>query len=114
MQGAPPDHLILGRAVLTNLTNPKVILFFAAFLPQFARGHGPISVQFLMLGPIFLVIGLAWDSVVGCRQAASADHATRRRRCRRHSCRDPSRRRTRVHLTLAGRRKHRGWGYMPP
>ncbi|MDF3299436.1 LysE family translocator [Streptomyces tropicalis] len=63
---AAPDHRILGRAVLTNLTNPKIILFFAAFLPQFARsGHGPSSVQFLTLGLIFLVIGLAWDSVVG-------------------------------------------------
>lgn len=65
-QGAPSDQRILGRAVLTNLTNPKIILFFAAFLPQFARaGHGPVSVQFLTLGLIFLVIGLAWDSVVG-------------------------------------------------
>ncbi|HEX3779553.1 MAG TPA: LysE family translocator [Pseudonocardiaceae bacterium] len=64
---APPDgRRVLRRAVLTNLTNPKVILFFAAFLPQFARtGHGPLAVQFLLLGLIFLVIGLTWDSIVG-------------------------------------------------
>lgn len=65
-QASPPDRRILGRAVLTNLTNPKVILFFAAFLPQFARdGNGPAAVQFLTLGMIFLLVGLAWDSVVG-------------------------------------------------
>lgn len=63
---APPDRRILGRAVLTNLTNPKIILFFAAFLPQFARpGNGPAALQFLTLGLIFLLVGLAWDSLVG-------------------------------------------------
>ena len=63
---APPDRQILGRALLTNLTNPKIILFFAAFLPQFTRtGYGPISVQLLTLGMVFLLIGLVWDSIVG-------------------------------------------------
>jgi threonine/homoserine/homoserine lactone efflux protein len=63
---APPDRQILGRALLTNLTNPKIILFFAAFLPQFTRaGYGPISVQLLTLGVVFLVIGLVWDGIVG-------------------------------------------------
>jgi threonine/homoserine/homoserine lactone efflux protein len=63
---SPPDRRILGQAVLTNLTNPKVILFFAAFLPQFARaGRGPAALQFLTLGLIFLIVGLAWDSLVG-------------------------------------------------
>ncbi|WP_165978427.1 LysE family translocator [Actinomadura darangshiensis] len=62
----PPDRQILGRAVLTNLTNPKIILFFAAFLPQFARdGRGPAALQFLTLGLIFLLVGLMWDSIVG-------------------------------------------------
>lgn len=62
----PPDRRVLARAVLTNLTNPKVILFFAAFLPQFARaGRGPAALQFLTLGLIFLLVGLAWDSFVG-------------------------------------------------
>ena len=52
--------------MLTNLTNPKVVLFFAAFLPQFVRrGHGPVAGQLLVLGLIFLVMGLVSDSVIG-------------------------------------------------
>lgn len=57
---------LLKRAVFTNLTNPKVILFFAAFLPQFCRaGHGPIAVQLLTLGLVFLLVGLVSDSAIG-------------------------------------------------
>jgi threonine/homoserine/homoserine lactone efflux protein len=57
---------LLRRAVLTNLTNPKVILFFAAFLPQFSRrGQGPVAVQLLILGMLFLLMGLLCDSVIG-------------------------------------------------
>ncbi len=62
----PAGGRLLARAVLTNVTNPKVILFFAAFLPQFVRpGHGPTAVQLLTLGVVFLLVGLVIDSVVG-------------------------------------------------
>jgi threonine/homoserine/homoserine lactone efflux protein len=64
--GPVDDGLVLRRAVLTNLTNPKVVLFFAAFLPQFVRpGHGPVAVQLLTLGLIFLFAGLLSDSAIG-------------------------------------------------
>lgn len=64
--GAPKDERLLRRAIITNLTNPKVILFFAAFLPQFTRpGHGPVALQLLTLGLLFLVVGLVCDSVIG-------------------------------------------------
>ncbi|MGY4919494.1 LysE family translocator [Streptomyces sp. 900116325] len=63
---APTGRQVLRRAILTNLANPKVILFFAAFLPQFVRpGHGPVTIQLLSLGLIFLLVGLLIDSVIG-------------------------------------------------
>jgi threonine/homoserine/homoserine lactone efflux protein len=60
-----PSRQVLRRAVLTNVTNPKVILFFAAFLPQFTRpGHGALAVQLLTLGLVFLGVGLVCDSAI--------------------------------------------------
>lgn len=54
------------RGAITNLANPKIILFFAAFMPQFVRPErGNVATQFLVLGIIFLIIGLAVDIVVG-------------------------------------------------
>lgn len=65
-RASEPERHLLRRAVLTNLTNPKVILFFVAFLPQFTRGgHGPVAAQLLSLGAIFLLVGLVCDSVIG-------------------------------------------------
>ncbi len=44
------------RGIIMNVTNPKVGIFFLAFLPQFADpARGPIAVQMLLLGGIFIV-----------------------------------------------------------
>ncbi|MFF0013344.1 LysE family translocator [Streptomyces sp. NPDC005374] len=62
----PPERQVLRRAVLTNLLNPKTVLFFAAFLPRFTSPEqGPLWVQLLTLGLIFLVMGFIWDSTIG-------------------------------------------------
>jgi threonine/homoserine/homoserine lactone efflux protein len=53
-------------AVLTNLANPKVILFYLAFFPQFITAGGlPTSAQFLILGGMLIVIGLTVDASAG-------------------------------------------------
>jgi len=47
------------RGIVMNVTNPKVSIFFLAFLPQFTRpeqGHLPL--QMLVLGAIFILATL--------------------------------------------------------
>ena len=44
------------RGIIMNITNPKVSIFFLAFLPQFADPtRGPIWVQLLLLGGLFII-----------------------------------------------------------
>lgn len=44
------------RGIIMNITNPKVSIFFLAFLPQFADpGRGSLTLQMLLLGGVFIV-----------------------------------------------------------
>jgi threonine/homoserine/homoserine lactone efflux protein len=59
---AVPSGEAFRRGFLTNVSNPKVIVFFAAFLPQFVvPGAGPVAMQLLELGAVFAGVGLAFD-----------------------------------------------------
>ncbi|MGV9665451.1 LysE family translocator [Nocardia niigatensis] len=54
----------LRQSVIVGITNPKAIIFFSAVLPQFVAPHaGPVPVQMLMLGLLFIAIALVSDSV---------------------------------------------------
>lgn len=52
-------------ALLVNLSNPKVILFVLAFLPQFVDPARPVLPQFIMLGLVFSLGGFIVNGVVG-------------------------------------------------
>ncbi|TMM55520.1 LysE family translocator [Sulfitobacter sabulilitoris] len=65
---APP--LTAARAfragLIVNLTNPKVILFVLAFVPQFVSPQaGPVLAQFLTLGAVLALGGFAVNALVG-------------------------------------------------
>ena len=56
---------IYARAALMNVTNPKVAIFFLAFLPQFTDpGRGGVMGQILVLGAIFMACALLCFSIV--------------------------------------------------
>lgn len=46
---------LYSRGIIMNITNPKVAIFFLAFLPQFADpSRGSITIQMLMFGGLFI------------------------------------------------------------
>ncbi|MDH6608273.1 threonine/homoserine/homoserine lactone efflux protein [Streptomyces sp. SAI-208] len=54
------------QGAVTNLLNPKVILFNVAFLPQFVNPSlGHVPGQLLLLGTTLVVMGFVWDGGVG-------------------------------------------------
>jgi threonine/homoserine/homoserine lactone efflux protein len=53
------------QGFLTNALNPKVAVFFLAFLPQFIAADAPSkAAAFLILGCVFNVTGTAWNLAV--------------------------------------------------
>jgi threonine/homoserine/homoserine lactone efflux protein len=53
------DWRTYGRGIVMNVTNPKVAVFFLAFLPQFANpAAGSMTLQFFFLGGVFIVATL--------------------------------------------------------
>jgi homoserine/homoserine lactone efflux protein len=46
------------EGLVTQLANPKAIVFFTALLPQFIDPHGPVALQFVVLGVVSMLIEL--------------------------------------------------------
>ena len=51
-------HAIMANAFVITALNPKSIVFFLAFLPQFINSEKPFITQSLILGSTFLVLAI--------------------------------------------------------
>ncbi len=71
--GAVPLRRVFWQGALTNVLNPKVALFFLAFLPQFVTMDSTHkALAFLLLGAIFIVNGTLWCLGVAAFAAKTA------------------------------------------
>jgi threonine/homoserine/homoserine lactone efflux protein len=51
-----PLRSVYFQGVLTTLTNPKALLYYMAFFPQFVSGHIPYAMEIYFLGMCYIVI----------------------------------------------------------
>jgi threonine/homoserine/homoserine lactone efflux protein len=64
---------VFWQGFLTNVLNPKVALFFLAFVPQFIDADSTTKIEaFLFLGVIFNINGTAWNVFVAWSASALA------------------------------------------
>ena len=56
VRGPESRRSMVRRGLLVNLTNPKAIVFFLAFIPQFVRPDRPLLPQYVVLGATVVVI----------------------------------------------------------
>lgn len=72
-----PHRTIFLQALLTNILNPKVILFFLSFFPMFVQHDSPHKISaFLLLGVIFATMTLCWNSGTALLAGTLSRHAS--------------------------------------
>jgi len=60
--GPRPLRTAFVKGLLTNLLNPKALLFCSVLLPQFVRPEaGPVALQMIELGAVLVAIGACFD-----------------------------------------------------
>jgi threonine/homoserine/homoserine lactone efflux protein len=72
---------VFTQGFVIAVLNPKTALFFLAFLPQFVNpDHGSIRLQLVVLGLIFVGIGLCTDTCYAFLSSTLGNWLTRRKR----------------------------------
>jgi threonine/homoserine/homoserine lactone efflux protein len=70
---------IFWQGVLSNVFNPKIAIFFLAFLPQFVdQGSSQVTIQMVILGLTFACFGLCFLLVVGYSSGTLGSWLTRK------------------------------------
>lgn len=54
---------LISKGLLNNLLNPKALLFFSLFLPQFTTANSSLTGQILMLGTLLSLIAFAFNTL---------------------------------------------------
>jgi threonine/homoserine/homoserine lactone efflux protein len=68
---APADRRMFWQGLVVGVTNPKLLVFFAAVVPQFVdAGAGSATTQMLVFGLLFAVIAATLDSAWGLAAAS--------------------------------------------
>lgn len=71
---ALPYRKIFAQGFLTNMLNPKVALFFLAFVPQFIGADAPNkALAFVVLGCIFNFNGMLWCGALAVATAKASE-----------------------------------------
>ena len=74
-------HRVFWQGVLSNVLNPKIAIFFLAFLPQFVdKADSEITLQMVILGLTFACFGLCFLLVVGYSSGTLGNWLTNRPR----------------------------------
>ena len=69
---------LLSKGFITTLTNPKVILFFISFFPQFVMPNGEHhAVSFLILGMAYALVGFMTDATFAILAGSAAGAVSR-------------------------------------
>jgi threonine/homoserine/homoserine lactone efflux protein len=77
--GAAPYRRLFRDGALVDLLNPNTSLFFLAFLPGFVHeGHGPVALQVVVLGLVFVALAALTDGAFALA-AARVSRGVRRR-----------------------------------
>ncbi|HEX3509180.1 MAG TPA: LysE family translocator [Candidatus Dormibacteraeota bacterium] len=76
---------IFAQGVVTQVLNPKVAVFFVAFLPQFLNPAGAIAPQVAVLGVIYIAIALIVDSTYVLAASALSSRFMRSRTAQRRT-----------------------------
>lgn len=70
---------VFWQGVLSNVLNPKIAIFFLAFLPQFVdKGSSQVTLQLVILGLTFASLGLVFLLAVGYSSGTIGGWLTRR------------------------------------
>jgi threonine/homoserine/homoserine lactone efflux protein len=78
-QSARSPARVIGSAMLSNLLNPKLTVFFFAFLPQFVPPHAPHELErLLLLSGVFMAMTFVVFALYGVSASAMRCHVIER------------------------------------